>query len=348
VSGEPARALPRLPVRPEWLALQREETLAPELPIIDAHHHLWELPGNRYLLPELLADIASGHDIRATVFVQSHTMHRTTGDPALRPVGETEFATSIARTSASGAYGRRHVCAGIVGEADLRLARRVVPVLEAHVEAGQGRFRGVRQLAHWHPDPAASGPGNTEPHLLADRSFREGFACLAQFGLSFDVWLYHTQLDEACDLAAAFPGTTIVLDHAGGPIGIGPYAGRRHEVFVEWSAALRRLSQHRNVYVKLGGLGMRVFGFRFHEQSEPPSSEQLAAAWRPYVETCIELFGADRCMFESNAPVDKGTCSYPVLWNAFKRLAAACSIGERSALLSGTAARVYGLSDVVT
>jgi predicted TIM-barrel fold metal-dependent hydrolase len=343
VSGTPAKALPRLPVRPEWLALRREETLAPELPIVDAHHHLWDLPGSRYLFPEFFADIASGHDIRATVFMQSHSMYRTLGDPALRPVGETEFASSVAEMGVSGTYGRCHVCAGIVGEADLRLGRRVVPVLEAHVEAGRGRFRGVRQLAHWHADPTASGPGNTEPSLLLDRSFREGFAYLERLGLSFDVWLYHTQLGEVCDLAGAFSDTTIVLDHAGGPIGIGPYAGRRDEVFAEWSAAMRRLSQHRKVHVKLGGLGMRMFGFEFHEQPQPPSSEQLAVAWRPYVETCIELFGADRCMFESNAPVDKGTCSYHVLWNAFKRLTAACSPSERSALFGGTAARVYRL-----
>lgn len=333
-----------LPVRPEWLAQYREEALEPDLPIVDAHHHLWDHRTPRYLLPELLEDLASGHDVRATVFMQCGAMYRAHGDPLMRPVGEVEFANGVAAMSASGLYGPSRVCAGIVGYADLRAGRPIRAVLEAEIRAGGGRFRGVRNISAWHPDPAARGSIARPPEgLTADPGFREGFACLAPLGLSFDAWMYHTQLGELHDLAASSPDTTIVLNHVGGPIGIGPYAGRREEVFEEWSAGIRRLARHANLVVKLGGLGMRLFGARFHEGERPPSSEQLAEAWRPYVETCIAAFGPERCMFESNFPVDKGTCSYGVLWNAFKRITAGCSAQEKAALYRDTAARVYRL-----
>jgi L-fuconolactonase len=248
--------------------------------------------------------------------------------------------------ASSGAYGACRACAGIVGDADLLLGGRVQRVLEAHVAAAPERFRGVRHLTHWHPDPSARSTGNTAPGLLLHPAFREGVACLAPLELSLDVWLYATQLQDACDLAGAFPDTTIVLDHIGGPLGLGPYAGKRDEVFAEWSAGIAALARHGNVHVKLGGLGMRVFGFAFHEQPRPPTSEQLAMAWRPYIETCVEAFGPRRCMFESNAPVDKGTCSYHVLWNAFKRISAGCSPRDRHELFCGTAARVYRIADL--
>ena len=333
----------RLPVRPAWLALRREDIIAPALPIVDAHHHLWDLPGNRYLFGDLLDDAASGHNVIATVFMQSHAHFRETGDIDLRPVGETAFANAVAEESAGGAHGRFRACAGIVGEANLLLGDRVARVLEAHVEAGGGRFRGVRHLSNWHADPAARGTGNAPPGLLLDPVFRAGFARLAPLGLSFDAWMYHTQLDDAGALAAAFPQTTIVLDHAGGPIGVGPYAGRRDEVFAAWRASIRKLARHPNVCVKLGGLGMRLFGAAFHEQPAPPPSQELAAAWRPWLETAIEAFGPGRAMFESNAPVDKGTCSYHVLWNAFKRVTAGASAEDQAALFAGTATRVYRL-----
>ena len=201
----------------------------------------------------------------------------------------------------------------------------------------------MRQIANWHPDPSARGPGDAPPGLLPDRSFRAGFACLAPLGLSFDAWVYHTQLPEVCDLADAFADTTIVVNHVGGPLGLGPYAGRRDEVFVEWHAAIRALARRSNVCIKLGGLGMRLLGFSFQEAPLPPSSTQLASAWGPYLDACIAAFGPGRCMFESNAPVDKGTCSYHVLWNAFKRVAAAYSPAEQTALFDGTATRVYRL-----
>jgi predicted TIM-barrel fold metal-dependent hydrolase len=342
---EPPAANPSyLPVRQEWLDLWREEILEPDLPIVDPHHHLWDRPGWRYLLDELLADVNSGHRIVATVFLQCRSMHRADGPEELRPVGETEFVNGVAAMSASGIYGPARLCAGIVSYADLRLGARVQEVLEAHIRAGGGRFRGIRHIAAWDADPTVLNPGNPAPReLLADASFREGFARLAPLDLSFDAWLYHPQLDELTALARAFPGTTIVLNHVGGPLAIGAYQDRRDDVFAAWSAAIRRLAECPNVVVKLGGMGMRINGFGFEAQAAPPSSEALAEAWRPYVETCLEAFGAARGMFESNFPVDKGSYTYAAYWNACKRLARGASATDKRELFSGTAARVYRL-----
>ncbi len=336
---------PHIPVRPDWLALHAEPALEPDLPIVDPHHHLWDHPGNRYLLPELLADLATGHRVVATVFEECRTLYRTGGDPLMAPVGEVEFTAAIGAECADGRHGPTRVCAGIVGHADLSAGARIRAVLEAAIEAGRGRFRGVRNTSAWHADPAARGSSILPRQgLLAEPGFREGFAQLAPLGLSFDAWMYHTQLDELDDLAAAFPETVIVLNHVGGAIGIGPYAGKRDAVFAAWSASMRRLAaRHPKLHVKLGGLGMRLFGFDLHEGARPPASERVAQAWRPYIETCIEAFGPRRCMFESNFPVDKGSCSYPVLWNAFKRIAAGCPAAEKAALFAGTAAAVYRL-----
>ena len=337
-------AAPHLGVRPDWLARLREEALEPGLPIIDAHHHLWDHPGAPYFLEDLLLDLAGGHRITATVAVECKAMYRTQGPVALEPVGETEFLNAAATLSARGEHGPCRVAAAIVGHADLCLGAQVRPVLQAHVHAGGGRFRGIRYSAVWHPDPAARGSlARPPPYVMADPAFRAGFAELAPLGLSFDAWIYHTQLPELSDLARAFPGTTIVLDHMGGVLGIGPYAGRRDEVRRQWLAHLKELAQCPNVVLKLGGMGMRLFGFDFAERENPPSSVELADAWRPYLEPCIEYFGADRCMFESNFPVDKGSFSYTVLWNAFKRVAAGLSEADKRALFSASAARIYRL-----
>jgi L-fuconolactonase len=334
-----------LSIRPNWLALHQEEIIEPALPIVDAHHHLWDRPENRYFLLDLLHDLAAGHNIRATVAVECGAMYRQDAVAELRPIGETEFFNGAAAVSASGGYGECRVCAGLVGHADLRLGEGVRPVLEAHIRAGGGRFRAVRHISAWHDDPVARASLATPPpHLLSDRKFREGFAQLAPLDLSFDAWMYHTQLAELLDLAHAFPDTTIVLNHVGGAIGIGPYAGKRDAVFVDWRTSMQALARCSNVFVKLGGLGMRLFGFDFASRERPPSSQDLAQAWRPYIDACIEAFGAGRCMFESNFPVDKGTCSYGVLWNAFKRIAAQASAAEKQALFSATASKVYRLS----
>ncbi len=341
-----ANSATHLPIRPEWLALHHEAIIEPDLPIVDPHHHLWDRPGQRYFLFDLLGDLATGHAISATVAVECGAMYRQVGDVNARPIGETEFLNGAGAISASGNYGAQSVCAGIIGHADLLLGKRVTPILEAHIGAGGGRFRGVRYISAWHPDPAARGSlANPPPHVLADPKFREGFACLAPLDLSFDAWMYHTQLPELTALARAFPATTIVLNHTGGAIGIGPYAGKRDAVLAEWRASIQALAHCPNVFVKLGGMGMRLFGFDFASRARPPSSQELAQCWGPYFEHCIEAFGAERCMFESNFPVDKGSCSYAVLWNAFKRVAASASQAEKHALFSGTASKAYRLSD---
>ncbi len=346
-SAETAAALSlHLPVRQEWLDRRREEIIEPELPIVDPHHHLVDRPeSGRYLLPQLLADLGSGHNITATVYLEWLSMYRAAGPAELRPVGEIEFANGIAAMAASGTYGGTQVCAGIVGYADLTLGAAVENVLEAMITAGGGRFRGIRFITASHPDQMAWGSMVTRPEgLLRDKRVREGFACLAPLGLSFDAWMYHTQIGELIDLARAFPETQIVLDHVGGPIGLGRYAGNRDEVFAEWSARIRDLATCPNVHIKLGGLGMRMFGFDLHTRELPPSSEELAGAWRPYIETCIAAFGPERAMFESNFPVDKGSCGYAALWNAFKRIAAGCSAAEKAALFAGTATKFYRLN----
>ena len=325
-----------------WLALTQEEILEPELPICDPHHHLWDRPDQRYLLPDFLADTGSGHRIESTVFLECGAFYRDQGPEALRPVGEAEFVRGVAAMSASGRYGPTRVAAAFVGFADLSLGDAAEAVLTALVEAGGGRFRGVRHSAARDPGFVIAGSHGRPPEgLYGDRSFREGFACLGRLGLAFDAWVYHPQIPEVADLARSFPEQPILLNHVGGPIGIAPYAGRREEVFEQWRAAVRDLSACPNVYVKLGGLGSKRAGFGWHERPQPPSSEDLAAAWRPYVETCIEAFGPERCMFESNFPVDKASCSYAVLWNAFKRLAAGASADEKAALFRGTAMRFY-------
>lgn len=335
---------PYLPVRDDWLARHTEPIREPDLPIVDPHHHLWERPGWRYMLDDLLADTSSGHNIVATVFVQCRSMHRASGPDEMKPVGETEFVNGVAAMSASGQYGKTKVGAGIVGHADLSLGARAGAVLEAHIRAGGGRFRGIRHITAYDADPTLMNPAySPPPGLLGDRTFREGFACLAPLNLSFDAWLYHPQIGELAALARVFPGTPICLNHVGGPLAIGAYAGKRQDVLANWSRAIRELAQCPNVVVKLGGMAMRINGFDFHEKSEPPSSDALAPAWKPYVETCIEAFGAARCMFESNFPVDKGSYAYAPFWNACKILAQGATAAEKTALFSGTAARFYRL-----
>jgi predicted TIM-barrel fold metal-dependent hydrolase len=330
--------------RDAWLAQYSEEPLEPELSICDPHHHLWDHPDNRYLLDALLCDTGSGHRVVSTVFVECESMYRQAGPTALRPVGETEFVQGIAAMSASGQYGATRVAAGIVGFADLALGDAVADVLEAHLAVSPNRFRGIRHAAAWDPH-ADIRNAHTSPRagLLLDSTFRRGFACLQTYRLSFDAWLYHHQIVELVDLARAFPGVTIILDHVGGLLGIGPYAGQRDDIFTQWQSAMAELATCDNVVVKLGGLAMSMCGFGWHRQSKPPTSEVLAEVMAPYYQYCIEQFGVERCMFESNFPVDKVSCSYNVLWNAFKRIAKDFSSTEKAALFHDTAARVYRL-----
>jgi L-fuconolactonase len=329
-------------IRPEWLALHREAVLQPEQRIVDAHHHFWDEESAPYHADDLLADIGTGHAVEATILVEGKARYRSTGPEHLRPVGETEFAVAQAERAASRGLG---VCQGIVAWADLMLGpKKVEEVLHAHVEAGKGRLRGIRSRAAWSDDPALSGPADGPPQgLLGDPVFRSGARVLSRMGLSLDVWVYHTQLADVVQLAQDCPEIPIVLNHVGGPLGIGPFEGRRRDVLGVWRASIAQLGQCSNVSVKLGGLGMPRAGFPFASAEEPVSSEELASAWQPYVEACINSFTPTRCMFESNFPVDKGMCSYTVLWNAFKRLAAGYSPDERDALFFGTATHVYRL-----
>ena len=341
-----------MPVRTtnhEWLALTVEDVLEPDLPICDPHHHLWDRqPGRtapRYLLDEILEDVGGGHDVVSTVFIECGAMFKREGPEALRPIGETEFVNGIAAMCASGLYGRTRVAAGIVGTANLRLGADVGVVLDAQIAAGGGRFRGIRLGAAWHRDAAIPNHRTGPPEgLMLRDDFRAGFAQLAPRRLTFEAWCYHPQIPDVTSLARAFPDTTIILDHFGGPIGIGPYAGKADEVYAAWRGSIAELSTCPNVVAKLGGINMDVNGFGWHERPRPPSSQELADATRRYYEFTIEKFGVDRCMFESNFPVDALSTSYNVLWNSFKRLTAGYSQEERSKLFHDTAARIYRLA----
>ena len=329
-------------VNDAWLARHTEDILEPGLPIIDPHHHLWVRDGNTYLLPELLADINSGHTIRATVFEECRSMYRADGPEEERSLGETEFVTGISAMGASGTFGPSRVCARIVGRVDLMLGARVRPLLEHHVAASGGRFAAIRYSTAWDASDRIH-KVVPEPAMLLEPAFRAGYAALEPLGLAFDAWVYHPQLDEVADLASCFPGTTVVLNHVGSPILGGPYAADRAQVFADWKAGMAALARHPNVTVKLGALPIRLPGAGAPKNDNPPGSEEIAQAWRPWIETSIELFGADRCMFESNFPVQKRWCGYAVVWNAFKRLAAGASAEEKANLFAGTAARVYGV-----
>lgn len=347
-----------------------ESILDPDLPIIDAHHHLWFQPKAvlaaldhavtqaaiimaatfrrhaRYLFDEYLADLnaahQAGHNIRATVFMEANAMYRVDGPEAMRTLGEVEFANGMAAIAASGVMTDIKMCAGIVGSVDLRLGDAVEEILHAHIQAGGGRYRGIRaKHVAYDADPGVGGLSTGTPHLLLDKTFRSGFRHLANLGLSYDAWQLEYQLPDLIDLAQAFPDTQIIVDHVGGLFGVGPYENRREERFSVWRKNILTLAALPNVAMKLGGLGMPHAGLRTSLNPIPLSSQELAIAWRPYIETCIEAFGAERCMFESNFPVDAGAASYAVLWNVFKRIVSGASANEKTALFSGTAARIY-------
>jgi L-fuconolactonase len=336
------------PTNADWLTLTVEEAIEPNLPICDPHHHLWDLrPARlapRYLLDEILADVQGGHNVVSTVFIECASMFKADGPEAMRPVGETEFVNGIAAMSASGYYGAPRIAAGIVGTADLQLGDAVAAVLDAHLVAGGGRFRGIRLGGTWDTsDEVPNHRTNPPQGLFLRQDFRSGFAHLAPRQLTFEAWCYHHQIPEVTDLARAFPDTTIILDHCGGPIGIGPYAGKADKVYSQWRAHVRELATCPNVVAKVGGLQMEVNGYGWHTRPRPPTSQELVDATRRYYEYMIEQFGPERCMFESNFPVDKVSCSYVVLWNAFKRLSAGASMDEKRQLFHDTAARVYRL-----
>ena len=332
----------------DWLNLVTEETLEPDLPICDPHHHLWDFNhtrvAHRYLLDEILEDLNCGHNVVSTVFIECGAMIDATNPSPMKMVNETIFVAGIAAMSASGLYGNCSIAAGIVGHADLCLGNDVAPILEAHIVAGDGRFRGIRHSCTW---DASSDVPNARclpvENLYRQDSFRQGFAHLTKHNMSFEGWCYHTQISELTELAQAFSETTIILNHFGGPLGIGPYKGKLEENFAQWQADITGLANCQNVVAKLGGINMELNGFGWHEKDRPPTSKELMEATRPYYEHTIEQFGPDRCMFESNFPVDMCTCNYNVLWNSFKLLAKNYSPSEKAMLFHDTATRIYRL-----
>ncbi len=344
-----------------------EAILEPELPIIDPHHHLWDLrplmdafPEPRhpfiasialspyYTFDALHAEIAaSGHNVIGTVFMECGAFYRAGASDALKVVGEVEFVNGVAAQSASGLYGSRRLCHAIIGHADLRQGDGARPVLEA-LKAATPRFKGIRHAAAWDADPEVLGPPFHHPQgLYLDPTFRQGFRHLGELGLTFDAWLLEPQLDDFLSLARTFPDQPIVLDHCGTPLGMGSYHGKLHERFDTWRAKIREIGQCPNVSIKLGGLAMSFAGLPDHGPAAGLSSEVLAAMWRPYIDTCIEAFGSERAMFESNYPVDRWGASYAMLWNAFKRLTHGASAEEKRALYAGTAAKFYGIEDLL-
>lgn len=322
-----------------WLDRVIEPVIDPERPIVDAHHHLWMRDGAPYLFPELLGDLDTGHHIIATVFAECHSMYRLRGPEAMKPVGETEFVAGVAAMSDSGQFGSTRACRVMFGAVDLALGAAAAPVLEAHIAASGGRFRGIRASTCWHADAKVHRVVPDEGVLVRPATL-EVFGVLDRMGLVLDAWVYHTQLREVMAVADRFPGLGIVLDHFGTPILGGPYRGHRSEVLAAWTRDLRELARRPNVTLKLGALPIRT-AESTADRSLPPDSREVEAAWRPWFDVAVAAFGADRCLFESNFPVHKNWCSYAVHWNACKRLSAGMSAREQDLLFAGTAMRTY-------
>ncbi len=332
----------------DWLALTHEPTLEPEIAICDPHHHFWDfrserIPYQRYLLHELEADVDCGHDVRSTVFIEARSMYRPDGPMELRPVGEVAFVQGLAAASASGVYGRCRAAAAIVGRADLKLGDRVEPILEALRAASPNRFRGIRHTVTW--DPHLEIEDREKEGVLATADYRAGARVLARMGLSLDTGVCFPQLPELAAFAKAVPDLTIILNHLGGLTRIGPYANRDEEVLATWRNGVAAIAQAPNVNLKLGGIGMPRMGFDWHSRTNPIGSEELAASMAPLMSYCIEQLGPDRCMFESNFPVDKVSFSHHVLFNAFKRFSKNYAAAERAALFHDTAVRAYRIGE---
>ena len=323
-----------------WIDQVREEALEPDLAICDPHHHLWLDAGHTgwpYTLDDLLADTGSGHNVVRTVFLECHAEYRSDGPRHLRPVGETEFVVTQAERSAATDGAE---IAAIMGNADLALGDAAEEVLAAHEEAGAGRFRGVRYITAQDPHPPLAMGSSA---AMDDPDYLAGVRKVGAMGYTYDSMVYHPQLFELAAVARACPETPIVVDHLGGFLGTGPYKDRRPEILAFWKTAMAELATCPNTFLKVGGIGMPMMGFRWDKQDAPPNSEELAAPWREPIQWVIEQFGPHRCMFESNFPVDKRGAGYTVLWNAFKRIAADYSDAEKRDLFHNTAARAYRL-----
>ena len=330
----------------DWLALTQEDTLEPTLPICDPHHHFWDrrpasIPYQRYLLHELNDDIYSGHNVISTVFLEARSMYSEDATDELRSVGEVEFVQGLAAASASGVYGPSRAAAGIMGHADLKLGADVAPVLDALQAASPNRFRGIRHNITWNNDPAWENRENEG--VVTSPKFIEGAQVLSQKGLRLDIMQSFPQMPEIAEFAKAVPDLPIIVNHVGGVSRVGIYGGKDDEIIPVWRDGVTALAACPNVTMKLGGLGMPRFGFGWHTRETPIGSEELAEAMKPWMRHCIEQFGPDRCMFESNFPPDKVSFSYNIMYNAFKLLSKDYSATERAALLHDTAVRVYGI-----
>lgn len=318
-----------------------DDIIDPLLPIIDPHHHIWTAAHGKYdyLLPELLADVGSGHNIIQTIYCECKSMFRRDGPEELRPVGETEFLVDV---MSRGGAATANLCGGLVMFADLILGTRVQPVLDAHRAAAGNRFKGIRNIAAYVDFPLVRS-FVTNPALLAEPAVREGIACLGRNGLVFETFVFHPQLPQVAELAAACSDTTIVLNAFGGPLGVGPYKDRRSEVFAEWRSGMATVAEQPNVSVHIGGFGAKMLGFGFHKRPVPPTIEDFAAAWEPYLHACLEAFGPQRCMLTSNFPEDRSSITYRQIWNVFKYLCRDLTIGEKAMIFSGTSAKLYKL-----
>ena len=329
--------------RCEWLALRQEDAIDADRVLVDPHHHLWDRGGSTYLAPQLLADATATHNVVKTVYVECLANYDREREKPFWPLGETVFAAGEA-DSADARCGP--VIAGIIGHAEMMLGDAIADVLSAHVAESGGRFRVIRHATAWDAsDEIRNGHSRPFERMMGTREFRAAAQTLASMELSFDAWLYHPQLPEVAALATSVPDLTVVLNHLGGPLGIGPYGLARDRVRADWKADMERVAANPNVSLKLGGIGMDdYFATGWARRESPPSSEEVAEYWGDDVRFCIDLFGPDRCMFESNFPVDRQTLPYPVIWNAFQNMAAGYSDAEQDRLFSGTATRVYRLS----
>ena len=319
------------------------EILDPGREIVDPHHHLWsDARRGDYLLADLYADTGTGHNVVQTMFVECGAGYRSRGPEHLRTVGETEWVAGIARASAAGPGPE---IAGIVACADLALGDLLPEALDAHLAAGGGRLRGIRHgLARGSHRPGTeNAPGPARAGLAAEEPFRAGVRMLGRRGLTYESWHYHYQMGEFLEVARSAPDTRIILDHFGTPVGVGQFRARRAEIFAQSKRDVAAAAALPNVVAKLGGLAMADNGFGWDRRAEPVTAEEFAAAQREYYLHAIDCFGTERCMFESNFPVEKVSVSYPVLYNAFKLMTADFSEADKDALFSATARRVYGL-----
>ena len=335
----------------DWLEITKEEIIEPGLPICDPHHHYWDLrvertPYGRYLLHELLNDI-NDHNVTSTVFIEARAMYSADLEKDYRPVGEVEFVEGLSAASASGIYGKSRASASIIGHANLNLGNKVEPILESLLEASPKRFKGIRHIVAWDDDKKVDSiPVYNLEEQMSTKNFINGAKVLSKMGLSFDSYMYFHQLPQLLNLAKEVPDLPIVIDHIGGVLLVGEYANKKEEVLKIWEKNISDLSEYPNVEIKLGGLGMPITGHDWHLRNTPVGSEELSNQMKYFLDYCIEKFGPQRGMFESNFPVDKVSFSYNVLYNAFKKYSKGYSESERAAMFHDNAIRFYKVEEL--